>query len=74
MWGWELNVNDFATEISVLFQYKDCLSRYRDSHYKDKAFMRLSYLYDGSSYTGKASSLYCDGPHIILGDFSGKLG
>ena len=41
-------------------QYKDRLSMYEDSHYKDKTVMRPSYLYDGNSYTGKTTSLYWD--------------
>ena len=46
-------------------QYKDCLSRYRDFHYKDKLVVRLSYLHNGNPYTGKMASLYLDGPLII---------
>ena len=34
----------------ALFQYKDFLSRYRDSHYKDKMVLRRSYLNNGNSY------------------------
>ena len=37
----------------VLFQYKDCLFRYRDFHYKDEAFVTLFYLYCGNSYTSE---------------------
>ena len=54
--------------IWVLSQYKDHLSMYGDFHYKDKMVMRLSYLYNGNTYTGK-TSLYWDGPLII--DFPG---
>ena len=39
-------------------QYKDHLSRYRDSHYEDKTVMRPSYLYKVNSYSGKIVSLY----------------
>ena len=31
-----------------MFQYKDGLSRYKGSHYKDKTVMRSSYLYNGN--------------------------
>ena len=41
-------------------QYKDCLSRYGDFHYKDKTVVRPSYFYNGNSYTGKKISLYWD--------------
>ena len=34
----------------ILFQYKDHLSRHGDSHYKDDAMVRPSYLYDGNLY------------------------
>ena len=39
------------------FQYKNCLSMFTDYHYIDKIVMRLSYLYDGNSYSGKTISL-----------------
>ena len=45
----------------VHFQYQALLFRNRDSHYKDKTVVRLSYLYNGNSYTGKIASLYWDG-------------
>ena len=32
--------------------YKDCRSRYRDSHYKDKMVISPSYLYIGHSFPG----------------------
>ena len=38
------------------FQYKDNISRYEDSHYKDEAALRMSYLYNGDFYTGKMTS------------------
>ena len=47
-----------STQEWAQFQYKDRLSRYRDSHYKDKTVSRPSYLYNGNSYTGKTTSLY----------------
>ena len=34
-----------------LSQYQDGLTRYADSHYKDKMVVRLSYLCNGNSYT-----------------------
>ena len=33
-------------------QYKDHLSRYRDSHYKDKMVVIQFYLYNGNAFTG----------------------
>ena len=42
----------------VYLQYKDHLSRYRDSHCKDKVFVRLTYLYNGDSYIDDMVSLY----------------
>ena len=45
----------------VQFQYKNCLFRYRDFHYKDEAFVTLFYLYCGNSYTRKTVALYWDG-------------
>ena len=41
------------TYIRVEFQYKDHLFRYWYSHYKDKSIVRLSYIDDGNSYTGR---------------------
>ena len=40
-------------------QYKESLSTYRNSHYKDKTVVRPAYLYNWDSYTGEAS-LYWD--------------
>ena len=37
----------------VLSQYKEGLSRYRDSHYEDKTVVRPSYIYNWNSYNGK---------------------
>ena len=45
-------------------QYKDGLFRYGYFHYKDKAVMRLSYLYNGNSYTIKTTCLYWDSPLV----------
>ena len=39
--------------------------RYGDYHVKDKTVVRPSYLQYGDSYTGKATSLYCDGPQFV---------
>ena len=39
----------------VPFQYKDCLSRYRNCHDKDKTVVRLSYPYDENTYTGQTA-------------------
>ena len=46
------------TGTGALFQYKDRLFRYADSHYKDKTVVRQSYLYSDNPYAGKAASLY----------------
>ena len=43
-------------------QYEDGLSRHGDFHYKGKTVVRLSYLYNGISYTGETASLYWDSP------------
>ena len=40
------------------FWYEDCHSRYGDSHCRDSAVMRPSYLYTGNVYTGKMESFY----------------
>ena len=45
-------------------QYKQCLSRYAYSHLKGKTLWRPSYLWHEDHYTGKTTSLYCDGPQI----------
>ena len=49
-------MNQYA--VMVPFQYKDRLSRYGDSHVKDKNVIRPSYLLHGDPYTGKTISLY----------------
>ena len=49
------------SEPRALFQYKDCLSRYYDSHYKDKTVLKQSYLYIGNLYSGKMACIYCNG-------------
>ena len=54
----------------ALSQYKDWLSRYGYSHYKDKRASWLSNLYNGDTYIGKAASLYWDSPrchHVVVG-------
>ena len=51
-----LNLN--RESFRVLFQCKDHLSRYRHSHYKDERVMKLYYLCNKNSYTGKTTSLY----------------
>ena len=43
-----------------IFLYKDSVSRYGDSHYKDKTVTRPSYLYNGNPYTGNTTSLYIE--------------
>ena len=49
-----------------LFQYKDHFSRYKHSHYKDKTVIRLSYLYNGNSYTDEMLYLYSNGLILFL--------
>ena len=46
----------------ALSQHKDHLSMYGDFHYKDVNIIRLSYFYNGNSYTVKMASLYWDSP------------
>ena len=46
----------------VLFQYKYCLSRYRDSHDTENMAIRASYLYNQNSDTSKTACLYWDSP------------
>ena len=58
----------------ALSQYKDSLSRYGDSHYKDETVVRPSYLYNGNPYTAKMISLYWDGPLNILEKWSQQHG
>ena len=41
---------------STWYQYKDCLSRYRGSHYKDKMVIRPSYLYNWNSCSSLRTS------------------
>ena len=48
-----MNVNHRNKE-----QFKDHLSWYRDSHYKDNMAMRLSYLYNDHPYIDKTEYLY----------------
>ena len=51
-------------------QFKDRLSRYGDSHDKDKTLVRSPYLYHGDPYAGKTTSVFQDGsliPVVIKG-------
>ena len=50
------NSNDRA--VWILFHWKYLISRYMDSHDKDKTVVRPSYLYNGNSCTGKMVLLY----------------
>ena len=50
------------TVYRALFRYKDCTSRYRDFHFKDKMVLWPSYLYNGNPYTDETASLYQIGP------------
>ena len=50
------------------FNKKMTSYQYSKSYCGDKTFLRLSYLHNGISYTGKTASLYCiRGPGIVLG-------
>ena len=40
--------------------------QYRKCHCGDKMIIRLSYLHNGNSYTGKKASLYWISPQIVL--------
>ena len=42
-------------------QYKDCLPKHKESHYKDKTVVWPSDLYNGNPYVGKTASLYWEG-------------
>ena len=46
------------TRTRALTQYNDCLSRYRESHYKDRTVLRPSYLYNRNPYSCKTASLW----------------
>ena len=46
-------------------QYKDHLSRYWDSHYKDKKVVWPCYIYNGIFNSGKMASLYWDDPQVV---------
>ena len=48
---------------SAASQYKACLSRFRDSHYKDGTVMRPSCFHYGNAYTDEMTSLYWDVYH-----------
>ena len=37
--------------VQAMFQYRDCLSRHWDFHFKDKTVVILSYRYNGNPYT-----------------------
>ena len=52
----------FQVQSSGPSKYKDCFSRHRDSHYKDKMDVKLLNLDNGNPYTGKTASLYCNRP------------
>ena len=57
--------NPYA-DIWALFHYKDRFSQVWDSHVKDKTVARPSYLWYGDPYTDKTTSLYWDGPLVLL--------
>ena len=45
-----------------LIQYRDAALRYRNSHHRDEAVMRLSHIYNRIPYNGKMAYLYWIGP------------
>ena len=49
---------EFSKHSGPWFNIKMLSYQYRKSHCGDKTVVRLSYLYNGISYTGKMSSLY----------------
>ena len=69
-----MNMHHHKIEMSLIShahwgpsQYKERISGYADFHYKDKAIVRPSYLYNWNSYTGKTTSLYRDEPLVSRG-------
>ena len=48
------------------FQYKHCLSRYKNSHFKDKIVERPSYVYNRDTYTDKMTSSLGNGAFYSL--------
>ena len=56
-------VSELGIRVSLksrgLFQFEDvAFNKHRDSHDKDKPVLRLPYLYNRNSYTGKTACLY----------------
>ena len=49
----------------ALIQYKMSSYQYRKSHCEDKTILRLSYLHNGISFTGKMTSLYWIGAQVL---------
>ena len=47
-------------------QYTNALSRYGNLHYKVKTVIKLSYIYNGNTYTGKTASLQRNCPQGLL--------
>ena len=70
-------INNFNRTVWVIntrapSQYKDGLSRYGNSHYKDKTVKRPTYLYNWNLHTGNMTSLCCNGPqrHILITNYT----
>ena len=57
-----VNLSVECNNIWVLFQYRDHLSMYRDSHYEDKPLGRPPNLHNQNPYTVKTIYLYWDSP------------
>ena len=64
-WIWYNFISNFSCEVSIWFhgtwtlnQYKDVMLPVWKTHCGDKGILRLSYLHNGISYTGKTTSLY----------------
>ena len=56
--AWELTHMEAGTLLTGPFQYENHLSCYDDSHSEDKMAIRIYYLCNGNSYTGKMVSLH----------------
>ena len=58
LWKHKHVLCSFTEYTGPWFNIKMSSYQYRKSHCRDKTVVRLSYLYNGISYTGKMSSLY----------------
>ena len=65
LWG-SWNSHSRKVRIWTLIQYKIWSYQYTKSHWRDKMVIRLSYLHNGISYTGKMASLYWISPLLVV--------